>query len=88
MLGATLGLWAFLLAFVVGMATTRFEERRSLVVQEANSIGTTFLRAGFLPEPYASRSRELLREYAVSRVRFNRIRGLQHGRERCPGRPC
>jgi hypothetical protein len=76
-LGATLGLWAFLLAFLVGMATTRYEERRSLVVQEANSIGTTYLRAGYLLEPYASRSRELLREYAKTRVNFNKLEGFK-----------
>jgi hypothetical protein len=68
MIGATLGLWAFLLAFLVSMSTSRFDERRSLVVQEANSIGTTYLRAGYLPEPYSSESRELLREYAKLRL--------------------
>ncbi len=40
----------------------------ALVVEEANSIGTTYLRAGYLPEPYASQSRELLREYAGERL--------------------
>jgi hypothetical protein len=71
MLGATLGLWAFLLAYLVGMATTRYEERRSLVVQDSNAIGTTYLRAGYLPEPYSSSSRELLREYASTRISMN-----------------
>jgi hypothetical protein len=81
-LGATLGLWAFLLAFLVGMATTRFDERRSLVLQEANSIGTTFLRAGYLPEPYANKSRELLREYANFRVKLNSMEGFTKAADR------
>jgi hypothetical protein len=41
------------------------------VLAEANSIGTTFLRAGYLPEPAASDSRELLREYAFLRTTIN-----------------
>lgn len=69
MIGSTLGLWAFLLAFLVGIASNRFDERRFLVINEANSIGTTYLRAGFLPEPYASQTRELLREYAALRLK-------------------
>ena len=77
MLGATLGLWAFLLAYLVGMATARYEERRSLVVQDANAIGTTYLRAGYLPEPYSSRSRELLREYAGTRTGVNETEGFK-----------
>lgn len=70
MIAATLGLWAFLLAFFVGNATNRFDARRELVLTEANSIGTTYLRAGYLPEPYAGRSRELLREYAGERLKL------------------
>jgi len=70
MIAATLGLWAFLLAFLVSNATNRYDARRELVVDEANSIGTTYLRAGYLPEPYASQSRELLREYAGERLKL------------------
>lgn len=68
LVGATLALLAFLLAFVVGFAGTIFNERRQLVVDEANAIGTTYLRAGYLDEPYASDSRTLLREYVGMRV--------------------
>jgi hypothetical protein len=68
MIAATLGLWAFLLAFMVSTASNRFDERRLLVVKEANSISTTYLQAGLLPEPMSSRSRELLREYARQRL--------------------
>ena len=68
MAGATLALLAFLLAFVTGMSVNRFDNRRGLVVDEANAIGTTYLRAGYLDEPYASKSRALLREYVDVRI--------------------
>lgn len=68
MTGATLGLLAFLLAVVTGMAVNRFDNRRSLVVEEANAIGTTWLRAGYLDEPIASESRVLLKEYVDVRL--------------------
>ena len=51
---------AFLLAITVGMAADRFDTRRGLVLAEANAIGTTYLRAGYLSEPASSESRELL----------------------------
>ena len=70
MLAATLALWAFLLAFLVGIATNRYDTRRALLVDEANAIGTTYLRAGYLPEPYANQSRDLLREYASERLKL------------------
>ena len=66
--GATLGLLAFLLAFTFGMAASRYDTRKQLVLQEANAIGTTYLRADMLPEPQRSEIRNLLREYAALRV--------------------
>ena len=45
--GATIGLLAFLLAFTFGMAASRYDTRKQLVLQEANAIGTTYLRADF-----------------------------------------
>ena len=50
MVGATLGLFAFILAFTFGLAANRFDTRRQLLLDEANAIGTTYLRAGMLPE--------------------------------------
>ena len=47
--GAILGLLALLLGFTFALAVQRYETRRTLVVEEANAIGTTFLRADFLP---------------------------------------
>ncbi len=61
---AMLGLVGLLLAFGLSMAVGRFEERRVIVVQEANDIGTTYLRAQLLSEPTRTESMVLLHEYA------------------------
>jgi len=68
MVAATLGLVGFLLAFITSMSADRFSNRRALVMEEANVIGTAYLRAGYLPEPYPSESRDLLREYVDTRL--------------------
>jgi hypothetical protein len=68
MVGASLALLAFLLAFVTGIAESRFDNRRRLVLTEANAIGTAELRARYLPEPQASESRALFREYVDGRL--------------------
>jgi hypothetical protein len=65
---ATLGLLAFMLAFTFGMAASRFEERRQAVLAEANAISTTYLRGALLPEPMATDSRNMLREYVEVRL--------------------
>ncbi|HEX7773157.1 MAG TPA: hypothetical protein VF435_12100 [Pyrinomonadaceae bacterium] len=68
MVGATLGLLAFMLAFTFGLAGARFEDRRQILLSEANAIGTTYLRAAMLPEPMRTESRNLLREYVDVRL--------------------
>ncbi len=65
---ATLGLLAFLLAFTFGLAANKFDERRALVVDEANAIGTTYLRAGYLPDPYQTQVHNLLKAYVSVRL--------------------
>jgi hypothetical protein len=68
LVGSILALLAFLLAITMGMAADRFDTRRGLVVAESNAIGTSYLRAEYLAEPASSTSRELLREYTVTRI--------------------
>jgi hypothetical protein len=72
MVGATLGLLAFMLAFTFGLAASRFDIRRGFVVDDANAIGTTYLRAGLLSEPYRTEVRNLLREYVDVRLELVR----------------
>lgn len=68
MVGAALALLGFMLAFVTSIAVGVFNDRRQLVVSEANAIGTTYLRAGLLSEPAMATTRELLREYVNLRL--------------------
>jgi hypothetical protein len=68
LVGSLLALMAFLLAITIGMASDRFDNRRALVIEEANAIGTVYLRAGYLPQPASDQSRAILREYAPLRV--------------------
>jgi len=73
-LGAILTLLALLLGFTYAMSQARFETRRQLVVEEANAIGTTYLRAKALPDPPSSEIQELLRQYAALRVEIISIK--------------
>lgn len=68
MVGGTLGLLAFMLAFTFGLAGSRFEDRREIVLSEANAIGTTYLRGAIIPEPMGTDARNLLREYVDVRI--------------------
>lgn len=66
--GATLALLGFVLAFTFGVAASRFDARRHILVEEANSISTTYLRAGLLPDGRGGPVRQLLREYVDERL--------------------
>lgn len=66
--GALLGLLAFILAFSFSITTNRFDTRKQLVLDEANAISTTYLRAGMLPQPQGAAIRNLLEEYVDIRV--------------------
>jgi hypothetical protein len=68
MVGATLGLLAFLLAFVMSMASDRYDNRRQLVVEEAQIIRSAYLQAGYLTQPYPEEIRSLLRDYVDLRI--------------------
>jgi len=68
LVGAMLTLASLLLAFTFGWAQSHFDARRDLVLDEANAIGTTWLRARLVPEPHRSEVRKLLREYTEVRV--------------------
>ena len=61
--GTLLGVVGLILAFGLSLAVTRYQDRRADVVDTANTIGTTYLRAQTLREPQRSRSLALLRHY-------------------------
>lgn len=66
--GSMLGLMAFLLAFCIGIVINQHNGRKAMVVTEANTVGTAYLRAGFLSESDRILSRDLLREYVEVRL--------------------
>lgn len=68
MVAAELGLLAFLLAFTFGIGASRFEARRQIMLDEANAIGTTYLRAAMLSTPEREDARRLLKEYVDVRI--------------------
>jgi hypothetical protein len=65
---ALLGVVGLLLAFGLSLAVSRYENRRSNIVSEANAIGTSYLRAQTLAEPIRSRSLALLVDYTQSSI--------------------
>ena len=66
--GAISVLAALILGFSFSFASNRYDPRRLLVTEEANAIGTTFLRAAFLRAGAADRFRSTLREYTQARL--------------------
>jgi hypothetical protein len=78
---AILGMLALLLGFTFSMALSRFDLRKQLVTQEANAIGTTYLRSRLLPEPVKKDVGALLRNYVDTRLEFFRP-GIDQGQLR------
>jgi hypothetical protein len=69
--GATLGLLAFLLAFSFGSATSRYDARKQLVLDEANAIGTVQLRAAILDHQDQAQVICTLRDYVTDRLGYS-----------------
>ena len=69
---ALLGLVALVLAFGLTLAVGRYEQRRTAVVDEANAIGTSYLRAQTLAEPERSQTLALLRTYTDQSIQLSR----------------
>ena len=70
--GAVFALLGLLIAFTFSSAEGRFEERRHLVVQEANAVGTAYLRIDLASPDLQSRLRSLLRSYVDARLDASR----------------
>jgi hypothetical protein len=76
-MGSTLGLLAFMLAFTFGMSGTRFDARKQLVLDEASAVLRAYQRAQLLPQPQRSAASRLLTEYVDLRLRLSGGRGLR-----------
>lgn len=70
--GAIYGLMGLLIAFTFSGAASRFDERRLLVINEANAIGTAYLRLDLLPADAQLRLRDLFRRYVDARLDMSR----------------
>ena len=68
-----LGILALLLAFTFSLSLQRYEDRSDAVVDEANAIGTAYLRSQLLPAAVRDDVRRLLGEYVDLRVRTGTI---------------
>ncbi len=66
---AVFGLLGLLLAFSFAGATSRLETRRQLIIEEANAIGTAYLRLDVLAATDQPEMRRLFREYLDARLK-------------------
>jgi ribosomal protein L22 len=66
-----------MLAFTFGLVANRFDDRKSLVREEANAIRTAWERSDFLPEPDRAETKRLFLEY-VNRM-LDSIQAIQAG---------
>jgi hypothetical protein len=71
--GAAFALMGLMIAFTFSGAASRFDHRRDLIVEEANDIGTAYLRIGLLPEAARGPLQVKFREYADSRLQTYRV---------------
>jgi hypothetical protein len=68
--GAALTLLGLIIGFTFSMAVSRYDQRKNLEEEEANAIGTEYLRAGLLPPADAAKVRTLLKNYLDQRILF------------------
>jgi hypothetical protein len=68
MVGGLLGMLGFVLAFTFSMAASQHDLRKHNVLDEANIIGTAYLRTDLVQDPAAIELRQLLREYVDLRL--------------------
>jgi hypothetical protein len=69
-LGAILTLLGLLIGFTFSMAISRYDQRKNYEEDEANAIGTEYVRADLLPAGDGARLRELLKKYNDERILF------------------
>jgi hypothetical protein len=77
LLGALFGLWGFILAFTFGSSATRFDNVRSMMVDESNAIRNAILRVQTFPDSLRSGFREDLKNYLQARIDYNNATDLE-----------
>ena len=78
---STLTLLGLLIGFTFSMALSRFDQRKNYEEEEANAIGTEYVRADLLLAPDAARVRELLKQYLSQRILFYTARNARQLRQ-------
>jgi len=79
--GATLTLLGLIIGFSFSMAIGRYDQRKNYEEEEANAIGTEYVRVELLPPADAQKLQEMLKDYLRLRIEFYRI----NDRDRLPG---
>jgi hypothetical protein len=70
--GGVFGLMGLLIALTFSVSASRLETRRQMIVDEANAIGTAWLRIALLPEARQGVMRQDFRQYVDTRLAFHR----------------
>jgi hypothetical protein len=68
--GATLTLLGLIIGFTFSMAVSRYDQRKNFEEQEANAIGTEYVRVDALPPADAEKIRSLLKQYLDQRILY------------------
>jgi hypothetical protein len=76
-LGGTLTLLGLIIGFTFSMAMTRYDQRKNYEEEEANAIGTEYVRLDLLPDRDTTKVRVLVRSYLDQRVLYYRTRNEQ-----------
>lgn len=74
LLTATLTLLGLIVGFTFSMAVTRYDQRKLYEEEEANAVGTEYVRTELLPASEGDPARRLLREYLDQRILFYQTR--------------
>lgn len=69
--GSLLGLLALLLGFSFSLSNSRYDKRQSLVIDEANAIGTAILRCDLYPDSVKTPLKMAMRDYLEARIRYD-----------------
>ena len=69
-INASLTLLALIIGFSFSMAVSRYDQRKNYEEEEANAIGTEYVRADLLPAPDGAKARKLLEQYLEQRILF------------------
>src|SRR5277367_4109466 len=72
--GATLTLLGLIVGFSFSLAIGRYDQRKNYEEEEANAIGTEYLRVDLLPTAYVTKAKMLLVSYLEQRILFYQSR--------------